>query len=256
MTEEESAGQAWYMMQKQRDIEAAVVSETALGAEISVFVHSMALLSQMIDAAFGGGLAHDLPTKMKIGVANHAFNLIWSAWGNVLAGRYDAATDHWRSIDESPDFLGALSLKPVLAKDFLEGRVRLKAARKVIKDERNRLKQGAGDQWVKNQEWRHIFNRFAHVDSPGVTALLPISIEGGDPSVLVRPGGGVIHQWNLRASALCLADVALSLLFWVAYAFQEVEEVSQIWETTAREFNLRNRSILVECAKEIGVEVA
>jgi len=254
--EEEPSSQAWYMIQKQRDIEATVISETALGAEKGVFVGSMALLARMLDAAFAEGLVHDLPTKVKIGVANHAFNLMWSAWINALAGRYDAAADHWRSIDESPDFLAALHLKPALAQDFLEGQVRLKMARKTIKDELNRLNEGAGEQWLGQQKWRHIYNRFAHIDSPGVTGLLPISTEGVEPSVLVRPGGGVIHRWNLRAAALGLAESALNLLFWVAFAFQHVDEANQIWEGEAREFNLDNRSILAECAKEIGVEAA
>jgi len=255
MTNEKPVAQPWYMIQKRRDIEAAEVSETVLGAEIGVFVGSMELLAEMLDAAFAGGTVHDLPTKMKLAVANHAFNLMWSAWVDTLGGRYDAASHHWRSIDESPDILGALQVKPELAKEVLHGRLKIGAARKTLGNELNRLEQGKGDDWLSNQKWRHIHNRFAHIDGPAVSALLPISINDGESSVLLRPGGGVIHEWNLRASAASIAEAALNLLFWVAFAFQHVKQVEEIWESKAREFNINNRHILGECARDIGVDV-
>jgi hypothetical protein len=248
-------GASWYMMRKELDREAVEASEGLLGVEREVFIQSMALLAEMLNAAFAGGLVRDLPTKMKIGVANHAFNLMWSAWQNALTGRYDAATDHWRSIDESPDFLAALQVNPSLAKEMLAGKVKIKTARTTIAKEINRLKAGEGNRWYERQKWRGIHNRFAHVDAPGTTAALPISSEGAEPSVLVRPGGGVIHPRNLRMMALYLAEVATNFTWWVTFAFQDINEVCEIWETRGREFNQRGHSILKDCASAIGVEV-
>lgn len=248
-------GPSWYMMRKELDRQTTEEAEGLLGVEKEVFMGAMALLEEMLNAPFAGGLVRDLPTKMKIGVANHAFNLMWSAWQNALAGRYDAATDHWRSIDESPDFLAALQVNPSLAKEMLAGKVKIKTARRTIAKELNGLKTGEGNRWYEGQKWRGIHNRFAHVDAPGTTAALPISGEDAEPSVLVRPGGGVIHPRNLRMMAMYLAEVATNFTSWVTFAFQDISGVWEIWETRGREFNERGHSILKDCASAMGVEV-
>ena len=248
-------GPSWYMMRKELDRQTLEEAEGVLGAEKEVFIEAMALLEEMLNAPFASGLVRDLPTKMKIGVANHAFNLMWSAWQNILAGRYDAATDHWRSIDESPDFLAALQLNPSLAKVMLIGKAKIKTARTTIKKELNRLKAGEGNRWYGEQKWRHIHNRFAHVDAPGTTAALPIMGEDSELSVFVRPGGGVIHPRNLRMMALYLAEAATNFTWWVTFAFQDTSGVCEIWETRGREFNERGHSILKDCASAMGVEL-
>ena len=254
--EDEPSGQAWYMIQKQRDIEAAVQTEGAMGREKGIFIQSMALLTDMLNAAFDGGLIEDLPGKVKIAVANHAFNLLWSAWQSTLAGRYDSATNHWRSIDESPDFLAALQINPSLAKEMSAGKVTVETARRTMRSERERLKPGDGKKWLDQQKWRDVHNKFAHITFPSVAGLLPISIKQDGSSILVKPGGGVLYRWNLRAIGLYLAEAALNLTFWVAFAFQDVDEVERLWETSGRELNVASRPMLEECAGEIGIGVS
>lgn len=253
MAAHEGSGADWYEMQSTRDSQAAERSPRILGREGDVFVDAMALVYEMLKSVFAEGEIHDLPSKMKIGVANHAFNLLWSAWQNAMAGRNDACVDHWRSIDESPEFLAALQVNPRLARPMMDGKLKYKTALRTVIRERNRLQTGDGDRWAEEQKWRQVRHRFAHVDPVATMAALPIALEGSDASALVEPGGGVVEPRGLRRMCLYLAEAAVSLIWWVNFAFQDTSKVSEIWETKGREYNLRAHSILKVCGAEIGV---
>ncbi len=251
----EPIAQGWYIVQKQRDVEAIAKSESIMGREKHLFVDAMALLSRMVNAIFSEGLVQDLVVKVKTAVANHAFDLLWSAWTDALAGRYGAAMHHIRSIDESPDFLAALQVDPSFASKMAKGKGGVKEARAIMKRELEKFMPGLANRLEGARNWRWVHHKFAHVTFPAIAGTLPKVGEGEQATLIVRPGGGAVHEATLRGVAICLAESALDVLRAIAFSLQDVKSVSDLWEREARAFDQDSRLALNKCAQEIGIEV-
>jgi hypothetical protein len=193
------------------------------------------LLARCFDAVLSVGQINDLATRRKLAVANHAFNLLWSAWDEALAGRYDAATDHWRSIDETPDFLEALSVNPALADEMGKVKVDVETVRRTITKELNRLMPGEGKRWLNaKQQGDKGLQPLAHVTVEGTSMALAIVVKDGTKTGILRPGGGFVAWLTLRLIAIHLVSASISLLHQMAYAFQDIPEVGSLWESTGR----------------------
>src|SRR5438128_2141028 len=107
----------WYEEQKERDAKARNLSESMLGPETVVFSQAMEQIARCLDIVFASDQINDLVIKRQIGHAQLAFNLLLAAWDQMLAGRYNAASQLERTIDELSDFLQALFIKPDLVDD-------------------------------------------------------------------------------------------------------------------------------------------
>ena len=230
------SGRGWYQAQKERDQQARELSESVLGPLEEAFADVMDLIARCFDAALSVGTINDLTTRRKVAVANHAFNLLWSAWDEALAGRYDAATDHWRSIDEAPDFLLALSVNPTLADDMGQTKIDIDTARRTIAKGMNRLKPGEGKRWLElRQQGAKGLQPLAHVTVEATSMALAVTMKEGKKTAILRPGGGFVAKLTLRPIAIYLVSGAISLLHGMAFAFQHIEEVDNLWETTGRD---------------------
>ena len=106
-------GEAWYDSMKVGDGENSSQSTTWLGPERGVFLQAMANIMAIMQGVFESGPVDDAVLKAKLAIANRGFDLLWSAWHEMLAGRYNSATEHWRSLYETPDFLKALQVWPL-----------------------------------------------------------------------------------------------------------------------------------------------
>ncbi len=247
--------QSWYEMQRQRDEEALVLSESVWGAEKEVFSNSMGIVSRFLESILEPGTINDLVVKSKLAIATHAFNLLWSSWNEASVGRYGAATDHWRSIEESPHFLKALQINPALAQDLRLNRMDKNTAVKTIRKALNAEKPGAGQDFLQSLDYHKELQRFSHVTQVSTQATLPIYVDAEGARVLVKPGGGVISEESLRQVGVYLAEAAMNLASSTAFAFQEVEDVSRLWESEGRSLIEEGRPALDAVAKELGLEV-
>ena len=247
--------QIWYEMQRQRDEEALALSESIWGPEKEVFSNSMGIVSQFLDSILEPGSVSDLVVKSKLAIATHAFNLLWSSWSEASVGRYGAATDHWRSIEESPHFLKALQINPALAPKLLLNRMDKKTAVKTIRKALDAEKPGAGRDFLQSLDYHKELQTFSHVTHVSTQGTLPIYVDEEGAHVLVKPGGGVISEESLRRIGIYLVEAAMNLVSSTAFAFQEVEDVSRLWESEGRSLIEEGRATLAAVANELGVEV-
>jgi len=234
MTDVQRQNEGWYERQREVDRLAEQHAEQLLGPEKAIFARSMGLIATCFDEATASGPVQELPAKRRLSIAIHGFNLIWSAWHEALCGRYDAASDHWRSMEETPDFLKALYTQPSLAAERFgsgKGRIDVHTARKVIRNAMNELVTGSGDRWhSEKMDGARTIQTFAHISSEAVSSALGILQENGKKVALERPGGGVVAEDSLRLAAINLAAYAIDLLLAVAVAFQDILPVDQLWE--------------------------
>ena len=224
-------GQTWYWDRKKRDEQAETASERLLGEEGRVFAAAMEAIDAVLDAAFGDRSIDDLAEKAKAAIAYRSRDLLWSAWREMLAARYDTATEHWRSITESPHFLRAITVKPELAKEWINGRLKIKAAWRA---QRDRLRDAG--HYETADSWHRILSGdagmihpFSHVTIESAVATMPIAKSAeGQPEAFVL-GGAISDQMATRIG-LYLAYEAIVTLHTCAFAFQQVPAVDELWD--------------------------
>lgn len=220
----------WYDHQKARDRESREHSESLLGPERTIFVQTMSLLALLYDSAItadkGRELMEDLAFKRKISLLHYGINLLWSAWDEALAGRYHTATDHWRSMDESTDYLLALEFNPRLAEEMTDiKQIKIKTVRQAIK--RGLSKGGAlGNRDLLNrmQDAHQHLDHLSHITVQSLGQYLPVKDIEGQWSSVVRPGGAV-SQIVLRHVAIQLTLSAFKLLMDAMLSFHAVVDM-------------------------------
>ena len=223
----------WYQHQKNWDAKSRRASELLLGAEGEVFARAMAATALCLDAV-ASTVPQDLATKRKISLANHAFNLLWSAWDAVLTGRYDAAASQWRSIDEASDFLMALYADPSFAEQMGGPRMDLRAARRLVRKNLDKLEKGQGKAWLAQRlQTSKSVQPFSHVSLEATGVALAIGTQDGQKIGILRPGG-VTSKWTLRLIASNLALAAVGQMMVVAVTFADVSGMESIWEDHVR----------------------
>jgi len=222
-----TTGTEWYESQRKRDSDAIASSESALGPEASVFADAMSVIARCLDAVFASDSIDNLVVKRKISVAHYAFNLLWSAWNEALAGRYQTATDHFRSIDEAPDFLTALHVDPALANELgaAQRSVKVERARRAVKDALRRVNQSKAGEWeaTRLKQAKRV-EPLSHVSVEALGQYLPVVTKDGQTLAVVRPGGMASNTTG-RVVAIQLALHALQLLLSVTNAFIDVAGV-------------------------------
>ena len=224
----------WYEHQKHSDAQSRKAAESILGPEANVFADSMAMIAHCLDIVAISGPPNDLPTKRKIGFAIHAFNLLWSAWDATLAGRYDAAASHWRSIEETPDFLMALYADPSCAERMGNQGWGVGKARQIVKKGMDKEEQGKGREWLASKlESSRGIQPFSHISLEAQGMALGIGTQAGKKIGVLRPGG-VLAYPTLRLAAGHLAFDAVILLGAVAVAFSDVRGLEDLWEGRVR----------------------
>lgn len=223
----ESTSNNWYQRQKDRDQESKALSESLLGAERDLFANAMALTVSCLDAVFAADeQINDQVVKRKISVAHYAFNLLYSAWDETLAGRYSAARDHSRSINECSDFLYALDINPGLANEMTdETTIKIETVRRTIKNALAELDKTKAAGWLTQmQKAAKSVEPFSHVSVKSLGGTLPVMEKLGAKAAVVRLGGAV-SPLILRAMAIDLALSALSLLTATVFGFRDVVQV-------------------------------
>ena len=218
----------WYERQRRRDAEGRALSESLLGPELGVFQEAMAIMTRCLGIVRASDWAGSLATRRKIQYANHAFNLLWSAWDSMLAGRYDAAAQLERSIDESSDFLMALYADPSFADDIPSTTKDVYKARRAIRDFLDGGGKGAGTEWFRRREQQAKSHQpFGHV-SYETTTSLPVTVEDGAKVAYVRPGGFVAEP-TLRIDACGFAAAASAMMPIFVLAFSDIAEIEAMW---------------------------
>lgn len=219
----------WYEHQKRYDTEARIASEAVLGRELHVFVTAMEVTARSLDLARESGPEADIALKRKIGLATNAFNLLWSAWDAALAGRYSAAANHWRSIDETCDLLRAIELEPAFADRMGGNKAYVRSARRIIRDGMAR-NIGGGREWLQSrQSTAKILQPFSHVSVEATGMALGLAEHEGRKVGVLRPGG-VPARKSLKLHASCLASDAVRLALAVTSSLTEVTTVQTVYE--------------------------
>lgn len=227
-------GNEWYDRQKRFDAESRRTAESVLGPEANVFADSMAMITHCLDRVAIAGPPNDLPTKRKIALTVHAFNLLWSAWDATLAGRYDAAASHWRSIEETGDFLMALYADPSCAERMGDQDWDVHRARRVVTNAMEKDEKGKGREWLaKIRESSRGTQPFSHISLEAQGMTLGIVTQDGKKIGVLRPGGAPAYP-TLRLAAVYLAFDAVMLLGVVAVAFSDVRGLEDLWEGRVR----------------------
>jgi hypothetical protein len=126
--------EGWYAERKARDAAFEEQNEALLGRERQVFLGAISACRGALDAAFVDGPMNDLDAKAKIVVAELAYEMLWSAWREMLAGRYGSSISHWRSISEAPEILRALTVRPDLAQVWFKNQLKIEKARRAVRD--------------------------------------------------------------------------------------------------------------------------
>ena len=218
----------WYEGQRRRDAEGRALSESLLGPELGVFREAMTVMAQCLGRVTASNWPESLPTRRKIQYASHAFNLLWSAWDLMLAGRYDAAAQLERPINESADFLMALYANPNLADEIPATTKDVYKARRTIRDFLDRGGKGAGTEWLRRREREAKSHQpFGHV-SHETTTRLPVTVEEGTKVAYVRPGGFVAEP-TLRIHACGLGAAAGAMMPVLVLSFSDIAEVDAMW---------------------------
>ncbi len=210
--------------QRERDLASRQESESLLGREVGIFRESMGLIISLWDEVLSADSIDerlkDLTLKHRLAVLHYGFNLLWAAWEEALAGRYQTATDHFRSIEECPDFLLALWLKPELSNDWTDQTsLNAKTVRRTIAAA---LKQpGAGSDMLRSMRIAaRGVQAFSHVSVQSLGQALPLKEEGG-MRLLVRLGGEV-SPISLTLVAAQIVNSTLQLLGAALLAFDDV----------------------------------
>ena len=217
----------WYENQKTRDQESRELSESLLGPEKAIFIEVMCLLALRLDSVmatdYAPGPLDELAFKRKISLAHYGFNLLWSAWDEALAGRYHTATNHWRSIDESSDFLLALEFNPQLADDMTDTtRVKIEAARRAIKKGLEQSGPAKIPDLVREmRNATQFLQDLSHISVSSLGQYLPVREKEGGLEAVVRLGGAV-SQFMLRHVAISISISALKFLMDATGAFYDV----------------------------------
>ncbi len=217
----------------------------------------MSLAEECLRALLSRGLIGDQATQAKMVVANHAFNLLCSAWEDNLVGRHDSATNHWRSITEAPRFLLALGLNPSLASAMMtQGGLKIETAIRTIHREFAKGKYPEGDiAWVEGmKEELDMVQPFSHIHPRAISASLPVQHDGESRIWTVVPGGSV-SELNLLDIALYLADAAISLVGGILFAFQEGDDLQWVDRSEVVEKLREGKGKLVETARARGVQI-
>lgn len=249
-----TSGWSWYSAKKMRDQEAENASEQLLGEERQVFAASMEAIDDMLDAVFAGGMVEELPEKAKAAIIYRSRDLLWSAWREMLAARYAAATEHWRSISESPHFIRAIVIKPDLAKQWMSGRLKVEAA---MKTERDRLRDAGhyktAESWHRSiSQDGSMIQPFSHVTIESAVATIPISVSSeGQPEAFVV--GGAISSEMARRMGLYLAYEAVVTLLTCAFAYQHLAAVSQLWDQHGEPLYKTAIQTMVRVYDELGL---
>ena len=218
----------WYERQRRRDAEGRALSESLLGPELGVFQEAMAIMTRCLGIVRTSDWAGSLAARRKIQYANHAFNLLWSAWDSMLAGRYDSAAQLERSIDESSDFLMALYADPSFADHIPATTKDVYKARRAIRDFLDGGGKGVGTEWFRRREQQAKPHQpFGHV-SYETTTSLPVTFEDGAKVAYVRPGGFVAEP-TLRIYACGFAAAASAMMPIFVLAFSDIAEVGAMW---------------------------
>lgn len=222
---------AWYARQQKMDEQARSKSEALLGPEKDVFANVMGLVARCLDEVASAGAFNDLPTGRKVILASHGLNLLWSAWDEALAGRYDSAATHSRSIGEVPDFLDALRAEPAFADRMGTGTKDVNAARRIVRDSLETTWSGEGKRWLKNLlETDKRLQPLSHISVEVTQRGIAVGVGDEGKVGVLRPGGGVVSEWLLRPIAIGLAIQATVLFQAVFAAFQEIPSVDDIWK--------------------------
>lgn len=234
----DDASHQWYERQKADDHRSRDRSESLLGLERAIFAEAMNLIVRLIDAVLTADTAQDrladLAFKHKIALVNYGFNLLWSAWNEALAGRYHTATDHFRSIEECPDYLTALWLDPQLSDKWTDvRRLEINKARETIKKSLDMPRKGAGADLLKQmQDLAKSRHPLSHVSVQSLSQYLPAIEKDGKRWLVVRLGGAV-SRLTLRIVAIQVATSALELLSAALLAFDEILEIElDLFQTT------------------------
>lgn len=249
-----SSAPTWYEERLSIDADARQVAEQLLGPEKAVFTEAMSLLEGILSTALGDGV-YEPEAKLKMGVVNLGYGLLWSAWTEAAAGRYSAATNHWRSIEEAPQYLKALSISADARDQFARGQLKMKAVKTIIRNALEKEAAGAGENWLAGISYQKQIQGLSHVTRTSTETMLPAISDGNGRRAIVRFGGGFHSELVLRRIAAVLADMALSLLAATVFAFKNIEAVALVWEKEAKPLIERSRQTLRLLAKDIQVEV-
>ena len=231
-----TTGNDWYEHQKQFDTLARASSEGLIEKEQRVFADGMSSIANCFDSAIElQPIPNDLVTKRKLGLISHGFNLLWSAWDAVLAGRCDAAVNHWRSIEEIPDFLLSLVAEPSCAERWAEPEWNVAAARRVVRKGLESEMSGTGKEWLKRrQRAAKSVQALSHVSIQAQGMGLGIGTSDGVKIGVLKPGGAPSLPMLVNASrylAISAADLAMS----VSFSLSRVPGLAAMWdEPTAR----------------------
>ncbi len=218
----------WYKRQRGRDDEARALSESLLGPEAEAFQEAMAVMARCLGIVSTSDWAGSLPMRRKIQYASYAFNLLWSAWDSMLAGRYNSAAQLERSIDDSSDFLMALYANPSLADEIPATTKDVYKARRTIRNFLDRGGKGAGTEWLRRREREATSHQpYGHV-SHETTTRLPVTVEEGTKVAYVRPGGFVAEP-TLRIHACGLGAAAGAMMPVLVLSFSDIAEVDAMW---------------------------
>jgi hypothetical protein len=215
----------WYETQQRMDSERRAVSLSVVQEAQSIYSTVMGWLHERLREAVGEEPITDAALQAKLITANHAFNLICSAWEDVLSGRYEAATDHWRSVIEAPKFLLALRLNPQLASEMFKGRVSIHKAIQTIEQglaqELRLPDKKLTAKWVANfrRETKNV-QGFSHVNVALSSAGYQRTTTDKGLLFLLIPGGAV-DVIAARDGVLYLTDAATHLAMGVALAFSD-----------------------------------
>ena len=230
------------------------MAETIYGREREIFSDSMMLIEEALNLAIGDGTTDSL-RKRKLSVANHAFSLLWSAWSETGAGRYTAATNHFRSIEESPQYLKALTVRPDLAQKMNDRHVTMTEVKRIVRDALESERPGAGKAWLSSIGYQKDMQVLSHVTREATEATLPIVWDRAGPHAIVRFGGGFHDDTTLRRLSAALADDSLSLLACVLFAFRDLDGIEEMWDRRVKGFIVRAKDELVAIAANLGIEV-
>jgi hypothetical protein len=213
-------GMSWLDERRRLDSLARDESAEMVRAELSILSQVMGLGHKCLNLALAKYPVQDSATQAKVIVANHAFNLLCSAIDDALVGRYGAASDHWRTIIESPRFLTALQLNPALSEKMLKGQLKIETVLETIRSEFTLEKYpGADLKWVEDMaaEIGRI-QPYSHVHLRTASAGYPIDEDDGVRTYRVGPGG-LVNEAIGADNVMFLADAAIILVASMFFSF-------------------------------------
>ena len=243
----------WYYERLSDDAKAKAIAEEIYGVERQIFSEALGRLQDVLEQALGDGMSDELEMG-KLAIANHAFGLLWSAWSEASAGRYSAATHHWRSIEEAPQYLKALTVEPTALERFRKGQLRISEINRIIKRALEAEKRGAGEEWSGHRGYHSHVQPLSHISRETTEGTLPLLWDDKGPRAVIKFGGGLHYDLHLRRIACALTDLALSLLTASIFAFKDNSEIGELW-TETRDFIDQGQGKLRGVAKELHVEV-